>query len=320
MNKQFYLFIFSLLGGLITIQAQSKQDSLFIRQMITNPTLIKGKAYYFEIEKQHSPLEYSKSLLIREKDTPEFDRRNELVNGLPFAHFKDMPVVFKKVTIDKVTVGTEIRPCFKLLFTCNKQNYCAYEFSKNLLRVRYRLIEADLLNKANKLLVGKTLYTKSPNWFVYDEKKLNSNLKISPVREGTCKYCPVTITRVVNNNSNNFLILFKPENQDEEYCFADVVLDSSKSNFYSYYTFENPRNQYPDISEERWGQIMSQKVRKGFTPDEVKIAYGKPDEIYGEDDDETWFFKNINRAEYAITFKDGIVDKVVSQTLHYQFF
>jgi len=325
MNKQFYSFIFFLLGGIITIQAQSRQDSLFMQQMVSSPTLIEGKAYYFEIVKQHSSPEYSKSLLINEKDTPEFDRRDGLVNGLPFADFKDMPVVFKKITADKVKVGTETRPCFKLLFTCNKKNYCAYEFSTSLLRSRYNLIEADFLNKANELLVGKTLYTKSANWLEYDESNINSNAKIRSVREGTCKYCPVTVTRVVNDYADYYLILFKPENQNEEYCFGNIALDKNESNtsyrfdfaFTHYLTFENPRNQYPDVSDERWGQIMSQKVRKGFTPDEVKIAYGKPDDIYSEDDDETWVFLNKNKTDYIITFKDDIVDKVVSRTSRY---
>ena len=140
------------------------------------------------------------------------------------------------------------------------------------------------------------------------------------VREGTCKYCPVTVTRVVNDYDEKYIVLFKQNNQGDEYAFGNVVFDKDYKgflNFARYFTFTNPQEKYPNIPQERWEQIMAQKVRKGFTPDEVKIAYGKPDEVYTEDDNETWVFYNLNKKDYAITFKDGVVDKVESQTSTY---
>ncbi|MCL2651175.1 MAG: hypothetical protein FWD60_09165 [Candidatus Azobacteroides sp.] len=318
MNIRFFTLTLFLLGTLSTIQAQCKQDSLFLQQMVGNSKLIEGKAYFFQTDKQHSSPEYNKSRLIKEKDAPVFDFNEQLTNGLPFNEFGNKPIVFKNVKMGEVKIGTETRPCYILSFTCDKQNYCAYEFRESSQRETYNLIEADILNNANKLLVGKTLYTKSANWFKYDETKINSNLELEPVREGTCKYCPVTVTRVVNDYDDMYLVLFKPDNQEEEYCFINIKLGKGvKSDFVHFLTFANPREKYSDISQERWEQIMSQKVKKGFTPDEVKIAYGKPDEVYTEDDNETWVFYNLNKKDYSITFKDGLVDKVASQTSTY---
>ncbi|MDR2919415.1 MAG: hypothetical protein LBV72_08645 [Tannerella sp.] len=320
MNKYFLTLIF-FLGGLLIAKAQSKEDSLFIQQMVeSSPKLIEGKTYFFETDKQQSSREYGKSLLVKEKDTPVFDYREKLTNGLPYAEFGNKPIKFKNVKVGKVKVGETNVPCFILSFSCGKENYRAYEFAESLLRARYDLIEADFLNKLNQLLTGKTLYTKSANWLQYNEDELNSNLKTVPVREGTCKYCPVTVTRVVNDYDDKYLVLFKPQNQDDEYCFGNVVFDKgdrSSLSFTRYFTFTNPQDAYPDISQERWEQIMAQKVRKGFTPDEVKVAYGKPDEVYTEDDDETWIYYNLNKKDYKIVFKEGIVEKIASLTSTY---
>jgi hypothetical protein len=318
MNKHLFTFVLFLLGGLSAAQAQNNRDSLFLHQIpVSNPKIIEGKAYYFETVEQHS---LRKSRLFNENDTPLFDRSENPTNGIPYAEFGNKPIVFNNVKTGTVKVGEENRLCFILSFTCDKKTFFAYNFRESLLRSSYNLIEADFFNQLNKLLVGQTLYTRSANWLNYNEDKLNSNLKTEPVREGTCKYCPVTVTRVENDYDDNYLVLFKQNTQGNEYAFGNVEFEKdnrSSFNFLRYFTFTNPQETYPDISQERWEQIMAQNVRKGFTPDEVMTAYGKADEIYTEDDDETWVYINRNKKDYAITFKDGIVEKVVSQTSRY---
>jgi len=321
MNKHFLTLTLFLLGGILTVQAQSKQDSLFLQQLpVYNTKLVEGKTYYIAPDEQQSSPEFGKSLLYNEKDAPTFSQYQHLTNSVPFAEFGNKPILFKKVTMGNVKVGTENKACYILTFICDKKTYLAYEFSENLLCVYYKLIDADYLNQLNKQLVGKTLYTKSANWVKYNEKELNSNLKLESVHEGTCKYCPVTVTRVVNDYDEKYIVFFKQNNQGDEYAFGNVVFNTDYNrflNFTQYFTYTNPKDKYPNISQERWEQIMAQKVRKGFTPDEVKIAYGKPDEVYSEDDNETWVFYNLNKKDYAITFKDGVVDKVETKTSTY---
>ena len=314
MNRHFFTLILFLLGGILTVQAQSKQDSLFLQQLpVSNPKLIEGKTYYVETMSQHFVPEYNKSLLYREKDVPSFEY---LTNAVSFTEFGNKPIVFKNVKLGNVKVGNENKACYILTFTCDKKTYFSYQFTESLLRSTYKLIEADFVNQLNKQLVGHTLYTKSANWFKYNADESDTER----VQEGTCKYCSVTITRVVNDYGEKYLVFFKQNNQGEEYAFENVVFDKdtkSRLNFTRYFTFTNPKEKYPNISQERWEQIMAQKVRKGFTPDEVKIAYGKPDEVYTEDDNETWVFYNLNKKDYAITFKDGVVDKVETKTSTY---
>ena len=321
MNKRFFTSSLLLFVGILAVFAQSKQDSLFLQQLpVYSPKLIEGKTYYIETDEQQSSPEFGKSRLYNEKDSPTFSEYQHLTNSVPFAEFGDKPILFKKVTMGNVKVGTENKACYILSFTCNKKTYLAYEFSENLLCAYYKLVEADYLNHLNKLLVGKTLYTKSANWEKYNENELNSNLKLVSVREGICKYCPVTVTRVVNDYDEKYIVLFKQNTQGNEYAFGNVIFDKdtkSDLNFIRYFTFTNPQEKYPGIPQEHWEQIMAQKVRKGFTPDEVKIAYGKPDEEYTKDDNETWFFYDRNNTDYVITFKEGVVDKVESQTSTY---
>lgn len=304
--------------GLLFINAQSKSDSLFLQQLPnSNPQLVEGKKYIFELEKQYSSPEYGKSLLYDQNDTPTLSAYSQSGDGVPFASFKDKTITFKGIKNGKVKVADENKPCFILTFTCDNKTYCAYEFTESLSRAKYDLIEADFVDKINKLLVGKTLYTKSANWLSYNESKSNSNDKTVSVREGTCKYCPVVVSKIINDYDDKYLVLFKPKGLEEEYCFGNIVFEPTKSNFSRYFTLSDPKDNYPNISQDHWEQIMSQKVKKGLTIDEVKVAYGKPDEVYTENDDEIWVYYNLNKKDYAISFKNGIVDDVKSLTSTY---
>lgn len=314
MNKHFFILIVCLLGGWSAAQAQNKEDSLLLRQLVSSPDLIEGKAYFVETNEQNSSPEYRKSQLVREKETPLFDARRQLTNGLPYNEFGNKPIVFQKQKMGKVKVGTETVPCFILSFTCGDRKYASYEFRESLSRATYNLVEADLVNRVNELLAGKTLYTQSANWFAW---RTAPKGEPAPVREGTYKYNPVSVTRVVNDYDDKYLVFFKPLNQDGEYCFINIELTGDRADIFRYFTFANPQEKHPGISQEHWELIMAQKVKQGFTPDEVKIAYGEPDETYTENDDDTWVYYNLNKKDYAVTFKEGIVEKVISQTSTY---
>ena len=323
MKRTIIYLIYALLLVVEGVHAQSKQDSLFLQKFNPGTELVKGKSYVFETDKQHSSPEYGKSMLVKADADPEFDMRGDIVNGEPFASFKNKILVFKETKQDKVKIGEKEYLCLVIQFTCDGKKYNAYEIQYANPRVcaYYDLVDADFLNEIRKQLVGKTLYTRSAKWWKYNEDKLNSNHKYQKVSGGTCKYCPVTITRVENDYDEKFVVLFRREGQNDEYCFDNVIFNSKKMgsflSFDTYFTFENPQNKYPEISQERWEQIMSQKVKQGFTPEEVKVAFGDPDEKYTENDDETWVYYNKNGNDYAISFKDNIVDKVRSQTSNY---
>ena len=300
-----------------SMQAQSKLDSLFLQKLNPGTEFVEGKAYLFETTL------YGKSMLVKAENDPEFNMRGELINGEPYAYFGNKPLVFKGTKQDKVKIGEKEFLCLIIQFTCDGKKYNAYEtqYANPRVCAYYDLIEADFLNEIRGLLVGKTLYTRSARWWKYNEDKINSNHKYTKAPEESCKYCPVVITRIYNDYDEKFVVLFRKDGGNEEYCFNNVLFDSQKIgrslSFDRYFTFENPQNNYPEISQERWGQIMNQKVRQGFTAEEVKVAYGEPDEKFTEDDDETWIYHNNNGSDYAISFKENVVDKVRSQTTNY---
>ena len=320
MKRIVFLMAVALLLGVSVVYAQSEQDVKFLQKFTPSAELIEGKSYLFETVKRHTSPEYGKSKLIKSDGKPEINRRGELTNGEPFASFGEKPLVYKGTKQGKVKkVDNEVL-CLILEFTCDGKKYYAYETENASPRkcVYYDLIDAEFMKNVEKQLVGKTLYTRTAFWLKYNEDKMNSNLKLTKVPDGTCKYCPVTITRIDNDSDDVFIVMFRKEGQKEEYCFGNVIFDSNKIgksfSFDRYFTFENPKNEYPDISQERWEQIMNMKVRKGFTPEEVKIAYGEPDNKFTENDDETWIYYSVNGHAYGISFKDNIVDNVKSIT------
>lgn len=330
MNRYFFTLILLLLGGLSISQAQSREDSLLLTQLVSSSNLIAGNTYLVETDKRYSSPEFGKSQLLKEGETPVFDARGELVNGVPYAEFGNNPIVFNAVRADKVTIEIEeikngkAKVVRKKLegyiasFTCGGLNYCAYTGSDSPSRATYDLIEADLLDKANELLVGKTLYTRTASWLDRTTNRAGRP-DPQPAREGTFKYYPVTITRVVNDYDNMYLVFFEPRNKDGEYCFVNISLGGTGTNLFDYFSFENPQDGYPDIPQEHWELIMAQKVKQGFTPHEVRTAYGDPDETLTENENETWVYYNLNKKDYTVAFKDGVVDKVVSQTSTYYY-
>jgi hypothetical protein len=323
MSRQIFLLTISLFAGTFFVQAQSKQDSLFLQQLGSSPLLVEGKAYLLETEKQKSTSEYQKSQFLRDKEKPVFLVNGDLANGLPYAVFGSNPIVFNGIKTDKIKIDNKEYPCQILSFTCNGKKYktCELGLNQTYEHSRYSLMDADFLKAIETQLVGKTLYTKTANWQEYHEDRMNSNRKLTDINENTCKYCPVTVSRVVQDYDEKYIVLFRKMNQNEEYCFGGVGFDSQKTgsfmHFTQYFTFENPQTHYPDITQERWEQIMAQAVKKGFASDEVKIAFGPPDKITTEDEEETWIYYNHNKKDYAVTINDGIVTKVISQSASY---
>ncbi len=320
MKIQILLLMMALCWYCFGANAQCRQDSLFLKQMVSHKELIEGKAYLLEAEEQHSSTEYGKSRFIKSGDTPQFDRRGDLTNVVPYSVFGSKPIVFKGVKTDKVEIEKEKYDCLVLSFLCDGQLYKAMEVGRAQMppRAYYNLIEADFLKEARTQLVGKTLYIKTAKWDVYDETRMNSNRKLTKTEDATCKYCPVTVTRVENDYDNYYIVLFKKENAGPEYCLGNIGFDYNRFRYFTeYFTFENPKLQYPKMSKERWEQVMTQKITKGFTPEEVIAAYGKSDEQQGEDDNETWIYYNVNGKDYSITFNQGIVDKIVWQSSRY---
>lgn len=328
MNNLILSFTIFLLAGIFSTQSQSKQDSLFLQSMEYDYQLKEGQSYIFERELQLSKSNYDKSSFIEKEDKPQFDALGNVINGLPYSEFGTASVIFDGAQFINVNIGDKEYGCCVLSFICNGKAYNIYQvyrdpFQKDkiLNYGRYNLIATDYLNRLDSLLIGKVLYPKQALWSQYHEDKINSNLKFSKHTENTCKYCPVTVTQIINDYDDKYIVCFKKENDNIEYCIRNVQFYAHGINrflnFTTYFTFNNPQKMYPNISNKRWVQIMNQKIEKGFTSNEVKIAYGKPDRIVTENDNEIWYYYNYCLKDFSIIFKNGKVSNVISSDVNF---
>lgn len=162
-------------------------------------------------------------------------------------------------------------------------------------------IELSMVDSVRSRLVGRELYVRTSLW--YDS--------IGNALTGL-KYIPVRVTSVEPGNLvYPVKVTFAADNKD---CPASAsvfmsVGDAMHSarNFPSLFSFTNPRDRYPMITDANWDRIIHGRVALEMTRDECRLALGSPSHIdryqgtsaYGE----RWTYEN---GVYLIFF-DGIL-------------
>ena len=150
------------------------------------------------------------------------------------------------------------------------------------------------IDKAKELLLGKQLYLLTERW-----RKENGE---SGVFDYFQKFVPVTIVKIgLGQNEGPVKMIFKTE--DEKEYFLNVRFSGTNTfiyekvfgiDFTDAFTFENPRDSYPEISDEMWNMIQNCKVKIGMTETEAELAWGKPKEInvgiYGSSSQDQWLY------------------------------
>jgi len=134
-------------------------------------------------------------------------------------------------------------------------------------------VEMKLVEDADRLLRGRTLYVITPMW--YDPSGA------STVANGR-RHIPVRIDSVVAGNSVfPALVVFTPGDEDRQYSLYMSVGSRSNStrNFHTLFAFDNPRVQYPDITDAVWQKIIHSRVQREMTRDECRLALGAPNLI-----------------------------------------
>lgn len=132
-----------------------------------------------------------------------------------------------------------------------------------------KLICIDEIDKARELLINKKLF------FLKD-----------PLSAHQTQFIPVTITNVGMGSTllyGPIKIIYAVESGKE----YEIELKLSGTNIYSgggkkfndVFRFNNPKNKYPEISEEIWKLIQNGKVRIGMTEKECELSWGKPEKI-----------------------------------------
>lgn len=298
-----------------TTTQQAQTNKQFIETLVCEPVYeYKGKEK--QIVFPNDAGQYGTSSPFLELDqTPKYDEMSNLVNGVSYQDIREKKILFTGVEDNKYWFTIDGKK-YKIIVP-NKTQIGNKEF--------YNLFDANYIEKIKKGLEGKILYTQTSEWIYKPQKKeedygVNSEYEIE--NEKSCQYCPVTITKVVKEQSNDYAVYFKHQNNSQEYKF-DIVLDKDRSfgipidlmeEFTKYLSFESP-NKGKDISEKNWENIQNLKIEKGMTKAEIEIMLGKPDEtVKGniqKPNQEIWFYSNINRKAYSILFtKDKVVEYI----------
>lgn len=135
-------------------------------------------------------------------------------------------------------------------------------------------VEMSAVDRADSLLRGKEYYITSPLWCDAQGNAVPG-----------LHHIPVEITGVrAGTESLPLMVSFIPkgfgDNVPARYIYMTYGTGYAASrNFDRLFTFTNPRQQYPAVTEENWNLIVRSKVAAGMSRNEVRLALGQPDNI-----------------------------------------
>lgn len=163
------------------------------------------------------------------------------------------------------------------------------------------MIDLKMIDSARNLLLGKTLWTRSPLWYDANGERIPGK-----------KYVPVTVI-AVEPGSLVFPIKvkFKDDNGNEAWAFMNFGNSGKESrSFANVFYITDLRRKFPAIEDDVWSLICSGKVRVGMTKEECKLSLGNPQEVNSGHD----YSQTLDLWHYAdgtvLWFEDGILTKL----------
>ncbi len=167
-----------------------------------------------------------------------------------------------------------------LIFECEGRKY-KFDTGKTMDEISassYRpmipnLISLDEVDKISELLKGKLLYIRTPQWYNLKGERIDGK-----------KLVPVTVKEVLVGNSTILPVklIFTDSSGKEAMVWMSLKTRAETGEtriFDRMFSFENPRLQYPAISDESWELITQGKVTKGMTKEECRLSKGMPEDI-----------------------------------------
>lgn len=177
--------------------------------------------------------------------------------------------------VDTVPTLTE-RPEIGLTFTLPARD-AVLEFRTGLTPEQWRgapsytlphLIDMEFVDKVAARMKGKQYYILPSRRNGHDGNDTT----------GT-RYQPVTVLDVLPaTEATPLRVVFS----DNENHLASVLMTTgntptSRRNFDTLFSFDDPRRRYRNITDENWELICHGKVQSGMTPEECRLALGSPD-------------------------------------------
>lgn len=155
-----------------------------------------------------------------------------------------------------------------------------------------------LVDQWKEKIKGMTLWTKSNLW--YDQ---NGDRK--PGR----KFARVTVTEVIPALGDfPMMIRIADADGDVGYLQMNYTSDLHDSrNFAAIFFLSDPKEKFPNVSDEHWSLIQSGKVAEGMTKEECKLSIGNPDEVRsGHNRSQTMDIWQYSDGTYLM-FTDGLL-------------
>lgn len=157
------------------------------------------------------------------------------------------------------------------------------------------LIDEDMVNDARNLLIGKTLWSKSPLWYDNDGNRIPGK-----------KFVEVEIVNVEPGNLVFPLIVEISDQGAAAFLYMNFgSADNESRAFSNLFSLSDIKKHYPAIDNETWEFISVGKVKEGMTKEECRLSLGNPsDSNSGHDYSQTidiWTYDNGT----VLWFEDG---------------
>lgn len=159
-------------------------------------------------------------------------------------------------------------------------------------------IQTSLINEVKNRLINNSYYIITSSWY-------NSYHCLISGR----KYIPISITNIEAGNHIFPIIVTFQDPSKNSYCVFMTVGNEMQStrNFNTLFSFTDPRQKYPNITDENWIKITNSTISKGMTKKECQLSLGMPSHVDQQPSNagviEIWIYDN----GYNILFEDGIV-------------
>lgn len=128
-------------------------------------------------------------------------------------------------------------------------------------------VQQALIDSVASRLVGRRFY-------ILPQRRLDADG--NPVNG--LRYQPVTITDVtLGNDVQPLQVWFDTADGSRQALMMTVGATSGAlRNLNTLFAIDNPRRQHPEISDKNWQLITQSRVAPGMTPDECRLALGRP--------------------------------------------
>lgn len=250
-----------------------------------------------------------------ELDLVKYKSKNLTARRLDQGDFQGKTFTFTGFEKRKEKCANEECDKTYLVFECEGQQYeYSSFFTLNTMKDFKEasvtsIVYIDEIEKATEALKGKTLFVMSADWWMDDQAK--------PLRKG--RYLPVTVTDIaVGNQDGPVKVIFKTEEDDKPYFINTRLSGINKATgqfgmeFDDAFSFDDPKEKFPDISAEVWHHIQHATLQNGMTKREANLSWGKPDKVssskMNEVEMETWYYGTSKK----VIFKNGAVDSFIN--------